>query len=203
MKKQHLVITVALVLVIVFLSWFIFSNSFKEFAFEEQVEGVLFVSNLGKPLELLKAKEGVGSFVVSPAFFESGSASYMSQSLALFNSVLIVKGKEVKTLGRVVDSSGNLLYCQSNDGNYMENFRVEANECLQELGLASGTVLFVELPDSSLSMSTVEVYQEKVVLKPKDFSEVSRVSFVVLKSIFPDAEEVIKSINFVLDKVNV
>lgn len=205
MEKQNFyyLVSFLLAIAIVGMAFFIFSSYSAQFAYSFESENVLFVSNTVHPGEFLSSVGSKDYFMVSPAFYESGSTSFMTESLTLFNSVLIVKGKSVKTLARVVDPQKNLLYCQSNDGNVLENFQVDTALCMQELGSFQGIVFEIELPDPSLSKSMVEISGNRVILSPKDYSEVPRVSFVVISTIFPDASEIIGSVNEVLSRVGV
>lgn len=199
---RNAVLTVALVVVIFFLGSFIFSSVFKAHSFESEFENVLFVSDYAEPTGFLKAvPAGFNDFAVSPEFSEKGSTSFMTQGLTLFNSVLVAKGKKVETIARVVDFEQKILYCQVNDGNVFENKRIEPPECKARLDNPQGFVFFLELPDSSLSKSSVEVSEGRVYLRPKRFEEVAPVSFLVLSIMYPDAGAVIESMNLVLGKV--
>ncbi|MBI4044323.1 MAG: hypothetical protein HY392_01295 [Candidatus Diapherotrites archaeon] len=202
MNLRNVVLAVVLLLLIFFLGSFIFSGVFQAREFESEFENVLFVSDYAEPIGFLKAVPGgFNDFAVSPEFSEVGSTSFMSQGLTLFNSVLVAKGKKVETIARVVDFEQQLLYCQVNDGNVLENQRIEAPDCSEKLESFPGLVFFIELPDAALSKSSVEVSEGRVYLRPRSFEEVARVSFLVLSIIYPDAGAVIDSMNRVLDRV--
>lgn len=202
MNRRDILLALVLLVVIFLLGSFIFSNVFKAHAFESEHEGVSFVSDYAEPIGFLKAVPmGFNDFAISPEFSETGSTSFMTQGLTLFNSVLIAKGEKVETIARVVDFEQRLLYCQVNDGNVLENRRIEASECQSKLDSQKGVVFFLELPDSKLSLSTVEVFENKVYIRPKTFEEVARVSFLVLSIMYPDAREIIESLNDILDRV--
>ena len=83
----------------------------------------------------------------------------------------------------------------------MENNKIDSISCQKRLEAPSGLVFFIELPRAGAAKSTVEVMQGKVFIRPKDFSEVTRVSFVVLKAMFPDAGLSVYRVNQILGKV--
>ena len=202
MNLRNAVLAVVLVLVIFFLGSFIFSSVFRSHVFETELEGVLFVSDYAEPAGFFSAvPAGFNDFVVSPEFSETGSTSFMSQSLALFNSVLVAKGKNVETVARVVDFEQKILYCQVNDGNVLENQRIESLACKEKLENFPGLVFFIELPQVELSRPMVEVFENRVVLRPRVFEEVAPMSFLVLSKMYPDAAQIIESMNLVLDRL--
>lgn len=201
MKKQHMIISGILVVIIFFFSLFIFSSIFKENVYELESKGLLFVSDSLHPTQFFGIASATQSFVVSPQFAETGSTSFMTESLALFNSVLISNDKKVETVARVVGPDKSLLYCQVNDGNVLSNRRIESAECMQRLDSTQKIVFFVELPDDSLSRSKVEVFSNKVIVRAKNFAEVSPASFVLLESIFPNAAQVVEGVNVVIGHI--
>ncbi len=201
MQQKYVLLSVALAIVILVFVSFIASTLFKSYAFEFESQDIQFVSNYKHPGEFLKEAASQGSFIVSPQFAETGSTSFMAESLTLFNSVLIAKGKVAITVARVAGPDKALLYCQTNDGNVLVNDRIESPECLSRLEYPQSIIFFVNLPDPSLSKSTVEVKPNQVIITPRDFSEVSRVSFVVLTAVFPDTPQIIDQVNGVLDRI--
>jgi len=60
----------------------------------------------------------------------------------------------------------------------------------------------INFPDESLPHSFVEVSEKKIVIKPKKFDDVSRVTFVVTKVMFPNAEEILRQLNEQAEKAN-
>ena len=201
MKKQHLFVSVILVFLIIVFSWFILSNSLQVHEFEFESNDVLFFSDDMHPGEFLSEAAQKDNFVVSPEYYESGSTFFMTQGLTLFNSVLIAQGKQVETLARVVSVDKVLLYCQSNEGDTRENNRIEASECMGRLSQTEKTFFLIDLPNSSLNKPTVEVAANKLIVTPKTYEDVSRVSFLVLITMFPDAQATIDLINGIVSNV--
>ncbi len=141
------------------------------------------------------------SFVVSSEFAPTGSSSFMAEPLTLFNSVLVAQGKFVVTLAKSVDSKGTLVSCDTNDGNNLVNRKISAAECSAIFGSSPHAVILVKLPDSTLSKSRVTVLENSVVIEPNSFSDVSRVSFLVLKTMFADSQEIVDLINNIVGRV--
>ncbi len=204
MKKSSELFLVAVALLLIFLSvMVIISFKPKQFSYEFETANVLFVSNDAHPGELLQKIKDRDSFVVASEFLPTGTTSFMTQPLTLFNSVFVAQDKFVVTVAKTVSSDGVLVSCDTNDGNRLSNRPMSAQECTDLLAKSDFTVFLVKLPNSSLSKSRVFVSENSVVIEPTSFEEVSRVSFLVLKAMYADSEEIINLINNFLRVIKV
>ncbi len=200
-KSTELAVAAILVFLILASVFFIFSTPKQDFAFSFEQDNVQFVSNIGPPGELLRGFGSRNSFVVGSEFAETGSAAFMSEPLTLFNSVLVAQGKFVVTVAKTVDAEKAVVFCDTNDGNKMVTRQISAQECETIFDASHHVVILVKLPDSSLSKSRVTVLENGVVIEPNSFPEVSRVSFLVLKTMYADSQETISLINRIVGAV--
>lgn len=200
-KSTELAVAAALVFLILASVFFIFSAPKQDFAFSFEQDNVQFVSDVGQPGDLLRGFGSRNSFVVGSEFAQSGSAAFMTEPLTLFNSVLVAQGKFVVTVAKTVDAKKDVAFCDTNDGNKLVNRRMTAQECGQIFDSSPHVVVLVKLPDSSLSKSRVTVLGNGVVIEPNSFPEVSRVSFLVLKTMYADSQDIIDLINSIVGAV--
>lgn len=202
MKKSTEVAIAGLFVVLILLSVYLILAAPKEQGgFSLEQGGVLFVSNIAPPGGQLQLLGQRNSFVVSSEFAPTGSTSFMAEPLTLFNSVLVAQGKFVVTAAKSLDSKGNLLGCDTNDGNNLVNRKIDAAECDAIFGNSPHAVILVRLPDSTLPKSRVTVLENSVVIEPNSFSDVSRVSFLVLKTMYSDSQEIVDLINNIVGQV--
>lgn len=202
-KNQQLVASAAVILLILLFAYIIFQDVNKSYEYEFVEQNIKFASNYKPPGEYLSSLKNETGFIVSPTFYGRGPANaVMTGSLVLFNSILIANGKDVVTLGRVVDLENNLLYCQTNEGDVLVNEAIEIEEC-QNILNADKVIIFIELPNEDLEISNVILGENKITIMPNSFDEVSRVSFVVLKTMYGDSEEIIAKINEIMGRISV
>ncbi len=202
-KNQQIVVSAAVILLILLFAYIIFQDMNKSYEFEIVEQNIKFASNNKIPGEYLSLLKNEKEFIISPAFYEQGPANaVMTNSLVLFNSILIANGKDVITLGRVVDPENNLLYCQTNEGDVMVNEEIGIEECQNMLNLDK-VIILIEIPDETLEISEAILENNKITLKPNSFDEVSRVSFVVLQTMYSDSEEIIAKINEIMGRISV
>ncbi len=167
-----------------------------------EVENIEFSSKGGQLAGLFSDIRERQSFIVSPEFYEKGAInSYMAKSLALFNGILIANGKSVISMPRVIDLQQKTLYCQTNDGNVLGNRRVEVDECNAFLNDETFFKVSIAVPDNSLPKSRVVVAENSIEIYPKNYDDVSRASYVTLKTIYSNSPEIIARINAILKKV--
>ena len=64
-------------------------------------------------------------------------------------------------------------------------------------------IILIELPNENLEISEAILEKNRITILPNSFDEVSRVSFVVLKTMYGDSEEIIAQINEILGRISV
>ncbi|MFH1587319.1 MAG: hypothetical protein ABID38_05660 [Candidatus Diapherotrites archaeon] len=203
-KNQQIVVSAIVILLILAFAYIIFQDMNKRYEYEFVEENIKFASNYNPPGEYLISLKNENEFIISPTFYERGPATaIMTGSLVLFNSILIANGKDVVTLGRVVDPENNLLYCQTNEGDVLVNEKIELEECKNMLNTDEKAIIFIELPNENLDISEAILEKNRITIRPNSSDEVSRVSFVVLKTMYSDSEEIIAQINEILGKISV
>ena len=200
-KSTESFLAVAAVLVILLSAIAVLSFEPKAHAFEFEAEGVRFGSDVMHPGEQLRALAKRDSFLVTSEFLERGTTSFMTQPITLANSVFVVQGKFVIVVAQTLDSQGNILSCDTNDGDKLTNRPLTALECRELLDNPAHTLFLVKLPNPALSKPKVTVSQNKVVMEPKSFEDVSRMSFLVLRTMYSDSQQTIDLINDLVDRV--
>ena len=179
-----------------------FAESFK-FNFEE--DNVLFSSNVDEPLNYLQSLREKEEFLVVTSLSEEPSEmnAAMAQGLNVFSVVLVIYEKKVVSLARVFDSSNNLIYCYTNNGDNKVNEKISAEECSgvqRELG--SKVLIELNSFDSKLGKSRVVLKQNQIKIYPSTVSEIHRVSFLTASGMFEGVREIIEVINYLASKVS-
>ena len=181
----------------------IFSVNPQQYAYEFEAENVLFVSNFAPPGEQLQKLKEKESFIIASEFLEKGTTSFMTEPITLFNSIFVAQDKLIITVAKTVDLQKNLLSCDTNDGDKLTNRQMNTAECEDFLENSPHTIFLVLLPNSNLEKSKVTVFENSVLIEPNSFEDVSRVSFLILKTMYSDSKEIIGLINGLVEVVRV
>ncbi len=200
-RNQTFFITAIVIFLIIISSYIIFSDLFKPYKYSFVEENTEFVSDYKHPGIYLQELSRRDSFIVSPEFVLSGPInSSMTESLTLFSVVLTGEGKEVVSLGRIMDGQ-DIVKCQTNEGDPSINKEISAEECGRILS-ESGSVLFlIVLPDPELERAQVIAYENKILIKPKTYEDVARVSALVLRAMFEGSDETIEKVNLLVGRL--
>lgn len=195
-ENKSLVLVFVAIVAMVIVVYMLFFHQSPTYSFQVEKNNVVFLSNDAQPSDVLARLRLDERFVVSPQLAQEGTVNqYMAQSLALFTAVLSAKGRTVVSLVQLVDAEGNIIDCQTNDGNKMVSRDVNLSECAEKLSGTQHVVVVIRLPDSKLAKSQVVLEGNKVVITPKSYNEVSLSCFTTLEGLYPDAADIIKKLN--------
>lgn len=167
-----------------------------KYAFES--DGVLFVSDYKNPNEYLPELSGQKTFFVSPQVSVAGNANmYMGNASNLSIVVLTSNDKNAVQLLRITDSKNELSYCKTNNGNVRTEIDLNSFDCLALLKSpeAKTVKLLIDFPNSSVEKSTVFLNENEIIVKTKEFNDVGKAVFVLLKSMYPNAETILGTVN--------
>lgn len=195
------IVIVALILAVLY---FVILNPDLGNTYSVEEEGILFVGYGKPPADFFSEIRNSEKFVIAPQVAEEGTVNqYMGAALALFSAIISVKDKIVVSLPRVYNDSGEMLYCQTNDGNVFVNRTVDLDECNSVLGGKNPNQIniLIEFPNTALPKSRVELKDYEITIKPRSYNEISRVSLVLIKVIYSDSGEIINRVNQELAKL--
>ncbi|MBI2529981.1 MAG: hypothetical protein HYW05_02460 [Candidatus Diapherotrites archaeon] len=159
-------------------------------------EGIEFFSNSAEPAQMLKSLGSRNSFIISPEFEEKGSAlPFMTSALTTFTGILVANKKEAITLLRIIDASGELRYCSTNDGNRNIARNITSGECDSMLSGNRSVKILIESANPLLPKPRVILDEDKITIEPKGLSGMQRLSLLVLKAMYANSEDIIRQIN--------
>ena len=200
-KNQQFYLTVIIGFLIIISGVFVFLNA--DFGAKNSIvrDNVEFVSDY-ETIEILNEIRLSKLFILSPEFVERGPENaFMVSVITIFSTVLIAKDKDVIVVGRVLDSNGNLIECQSNRGDVRTNEPIDLEECRQLISDPENVRILISLPDPSLSMSKVVLEPKTIRITPNSFEDVAHVSFVVVDSLYDDSEQIIENVNVFVENL--
>lgn len=200
--QQEWIFAIAVILV-VFLAVFVFLSIQNPYTYKyvKEQENVVFLSNEKDPSVFLSSLRDYETFVISPVFSENVSSTQTGKALVLFSSVLISKDKNVVTLLRSY-SGDSLEFCQTNFGDSRTSVQISSTECLFVIEDTSNALFFFEEPNNSLKKPEVVLEKNKVLVKPKVSADISLASYISLKTMYFDSDEVINLINHYANELN-
>ena len=159
---------------------------------------VEFLSSGAQPQDYLRAAAGGGTFLVVPEFGTSNASPEMTSALTLFSAVLGANGKETVILGRVADSSGKTLLCQTNRGSRNVSEEIGAEECDALLSDDSYLRVRIRQIDASLASTKVVLSEGIIEISPSSAPGLSDACYFTLESMFPNTGDVVSAANELL-----
>jgi hypothetical protein len=173
----------------------------KGYAYSESQQGIKFVSNEAVPSVILEQISGKPSFILSPYMFDSGELNtFMSQALVQQQIVFTGHQKLTTALIFVHNSSGDWVGCQTDFGTADQSTFITKEECREFLDSSSAVLIEILLPDETLSQPIVEISSKKITIAPKLASDVPGVNFLLMRSLYSDAEDLIGVANSLVDQ---
>ncbi len=166
------------------------------------VEGVL-VTGQNNPAQDLADFRKNHVFLVSPKMHDPVQEidHEMFNAMALFLQVLEGNNRETVQVIRVY-SQGRISYCETNFGDETRQERLQAQECLDYLKPENGALVLIDFPDQGLPRPAIEASQAKLVVKPSSEDNVDTTSFLALRLLFQNSQEIIDRSNNVLGTVS-
>ncbi len=175
----------------------------KKYAYNQTQSGIRLVSDVALPSEILAFYRIKGSFILSPHMIlgEPGELnSYMSQALIQQQIVLVGYNKVTTTLVRVYDApNGKWVGCQTDYGTGKQNEFISVEECGPLLNSPDSLLFSIEFPDEKKQTPLIALSESEIRIMPVKPSDIPGLTFLVLRSAFPDAEELIKAANKVVE----
>jgi hypothetical protein len=183
-KKAFFLIGFAVILLLILFYSLFFYNPYK---YSFVINDVPYNSNYFTPNGFFNVIKNESEVFVSPALNEKDVSPIVVNAMQLWNVILNFQGTKVIQLVRVFDD-GQLVYCQTNDGNVELNKVLSKQDCEEILNGKEWVVLINE------GKIGVIIEENKVIISsPRDESSV--INFIVIKEIFPDAQQAFDIIN--------
>ena len=176
----------------------------KRYAFEENQQGIRFVSDLGKPSELLTELSNQKSFILSPAASATASEGYngfWTQALVQQQITFSGNGKVTLVVVRIFDQvNGAWKSCQTDYATGEQSQNIGLAECQQLLASPNSILVEVNFPDSGLRAPVVEISPQKVSLTPVLARDIPGVNFLLMRAMFPNAGDLIGAANQIVEQ---
>jgi hypothetical protein len=194
---------ITVIIIICAAGFLFFAFSEPKYKYSVERDGIIFYSNSFPPANYVSAAGAEQNFIISPAVFESGTTNqYMVQSLTMLNVILTKNNKNLTTIARVYDDSGNLMFCHTNDGNVHIDREISKEECEQMLANNDATKIFISFPNSELPKSEIILEEKNITINPMNFRDVSYAPLVLMRAMYADSDKVISTINDFVHALN-
>lgn len=179
----------------------VFNSLFSQgYAYTESSQGVLFGSNEATPTEMLGVLAAKQSFILSPRMVLGNSALNTAAANLLIQDQIVLGGHQKTTLTviRVYENgtpSAKWVSCQTDYGSAQGNETISVEDCSKLLDTQNSVILELDFPNSSQARPIVELFANRVTIKPVRAEDVSGVNFLFLRGMFSDAEDLIGAAN--------
>jgi len=169
------------------------------------VEGTAIDSKGLDPFEVFPSFAENTTFIVSPQMNEKATNldHTIFNSTALFLQVLNGNNRNAIQILRAHNQEKELLYCYTNYGDLTKSERLEKEECLELLSQEGAGIIMIEFPDEQLPGPVIEISSQKLVVRPNKESTIGSTSFLALRILFKNAEQVIEGSSTILDSLNI
>ncbi|NCP72463.1 hypothetical protein GW835_03690 [archaeon] len=129
--------------------------------------------------------------------------SSVIDGLVFSQSMLSAKNKNTILLISVIDNENNLLYCQSNNGNVLENIELTSEECLSLLD-TNHSVIMVNYPFGDVEKSEVvlNLNEKLLLINPKSKEFVYDSLYVSFNQMYKDAKMIEDSLTDIQNKLS-
>jgi len=168
------------------------------------VEGVLIHSSTEEPRKAFSRLAQSPSFVVSPQLYEPVATidQYMFNGAALFIQVLEGNRKSVVQAIRVYNPKNELQYCLTNYGDINKAVTLSIAECNKMLQSQKSTVVLIQFPDESQPTPAIELAGQRITIKPKSYRDIAHTSFLALRIMYKNSQDLIDTSNLIVGKVS-
>ena len=193
-RNQWLVLGgVALLLVIIVIAVLVFLPNQYRFSFT--INALPYYSNEYTPSEFFNLAKNSDSVIVSVDLVDGNADPWTVNALNLWLIAFNADRKDVTSLVKTVDSSGNLKSCITNDGNILQSRDLNIQECLVFVNDVNSLKINLHKSNQNkviLSSNTADIYYQK--------GEASAiVSYSFIKNIYPNFDTTLAIIN---EKIN-
>lgn len=180
----------------------LFSPSYK---YTESENGIIFASNDAPIAEVLTYVSQQNSFILSPVGLSTpGSLNgVMGQSIVQQQIVFGGHSKLVRTVIRVYDKpNGKWVGCQTDYGTSQNSEFISVEECEPLLTSPNSITIYVPFPDASLAQPLVLFTPSSVTINTVKEEDIPGVTFLFLRGLYSDAEQLIGIANEIVVKAN-
>ncbi|MFH0970058.1 MAG: hypothetical protein V1776_01205 [Candidatus Diapherotrites archaeon] len=172
-----------------------FENSYSH---TESQQGIIFASNDAIPSVILATIAQKNSFVLSPVGLKGSASLNKEVADALIQQQIVLGGhqKLTQTILRVYDTvDGNWIGCQTDFGTGKESEFISLEECNALLHTTNAITIRIAFPDAERKQPLVEVTPTTITIFPVLESDIPGVNFLLMRSLYADAPDLIGLVN--------
>jgi len=165
------------------------------------VNGTLIQPSGGTAFEIVEKLREKPAFIVSPQMNEPVQAvdHQIYNGTALFLQVLEGNRKQWLQVIRVYNEQGDLTKCVKGSLELDDAIELSPEDCLVFLSQENSVLVFVERPDPSLNQPILELSESEIRIRSKLDQDIGTVSFLALKLVFNNSQEILEKSNLILD----
>jgi len=183
-----LIFLVALAIVLLGVVYIYFSSPNGGYTYFFNRGGINYYSNILTPNESFTQLKQQSVVYVSPILEENKASPYFTNSLNLWQIVLI--GNKINPIQLIrVTENNELIYCYTNFGNVTDSNQISVQNCKAVLNNNENFVVYIEEGNKGVLLEN-----NKITVSSKE-TESGQVNFAVIKEIFPNAQEILDIVN--------
>lgn len=170
----------------------------KSYTYKVTEFGVTFASNEAPPATMLSVLSERDSFVLVLRGEPGQTFLNSAMGNALIQEQIILGGhaKATTTVIMAFDKiNGNWINCQTDYGTAQQNVTISIEECGTLLNPTNSVIWDIQFPNPSKPTPFVELTPNRITVFPKNATDIVPVNFLILKSMYADAEQIIGAAN--------
>lgn len=185
--KKFFIPTLIVVIIFVFVYLFFFQN---KYTFVVESNGITYYSNDYTPTTFFEEFKQNKTIYVSPLANENGFHNLTANAMNLW--LVVLTGNNINPVQLIrMENNGELIYCQTNQGDVMVSEQISAEECNAILNNSENAVVLINITGKN----EVFMQKNKIIVNAQSENVVGQANFFVLKKGFSNAEEIVLKVN--------
>ncbi len=187
-NKFDFKLLITAVIIILALVFIYFNFFYSPYTYVINRGGVTYYSNVFTPSESFSQLKQSEKVYVSPFLEENNASVFFTNSMNLWQVVLI--GNNIMPIQLIrVKTNNELVYCYTNYGSVFDSNQISVDECNQILNNNENFVILIEEGNTSVILES-----NKIIVSSSE-GQTSQLNFNILKEIFPNAQNILDMVN--------
>ncbi len=185
--KKFFIPSIITIIILAIVYLFFFQNNY---AFVVESNGITYYSNEYTPTTFFEEFKQNKTIYISPLANENGFHNLTANAMNLW--LVVLTGNNISPVQLIrVESNGELMYCQTNQGDVMVSEQISAEECNAILNNPENAIVLINITGKN----EVFMQKNKIIVNAQSESVVGQANFFVLKKGFSNAEEIVLKVN--------
>jgi hypothetical protein len=185
--KKFFIPSIITIIILAIVYLFFFQNNY---AFVVESNGITYYSNEYTPTTFFEEFKQNKTIYISPLANENGFHNLTANAMNLW--LVVLTGNNISPVQLIrMESNGELMYCQTNQGDVMVSEQISAEECNAILNNPENAIVLINITGKN----EVFMQKNKIIVNAQSESVVGQANFFVLKKGFSNAEEIVLKVN--------